>query len=74
MISETKISSGYSTIIPSIIRKSLDINPGDILMWTLNDHEILIKPRKKIHFNDIVGLIEEGGDAVSAKKRIQCGK
>ena len=74
MISETKISSGHSTIVPAEIRRSLGINPGDILIWTLDDHEINIKPRKKMQFRDIVGLIEEGGDSVSAKKRIQRGE
>ena len=73
MVSKTKISSGYSTIIPADIRKSLDINPGDILEWTLGNHEIKVKPRKKVEFKDIVGLIEEGGDALSAKKNIQRG-
>ena len=74
MISETKISSGHSTIVPAEIRRSLGINPGDILVWTLDNHEITIKPRKKMQFKDIVGLIEEGGDSVSAKKRIQRGE
>ena len=73
MICETKISSGYSTIVPADIRKSLGINADDILEWTLGDHEIVVKPRKKMQFDDIVGLIEEGGDALSAKKRIQSG-
>jgi len=73
MVSETKISSGYSTVIPADIRKSLGINPGDILEWTLEKHEIKVKPRKKVEFKDIVGLIEEGGDALSAKKKIQRG-
>ncbi|MBA1343457.1 MAG: hypothetical protein C5S52_07660 [ANME-2 cluster archaeon] len=74
MISETKISSGNSTIIPAEIRRSLGINPGDILSWTLDNHEIKVKPRKKMQFKDIVGLIEGGGDSVSAKKRIQRGE
>ena len=74
MISETKISSGNSTIIPAEIRRSLGINPGDILIWTLDNHEIKVKPRKKMQFKDIVGLIEEGGDSVSTKKRIQRGE
>jgi len=74
MISETKISSGYSTVIPADIRKSLGINPGDILEWTLDDFEIRLKPREKMQFKDIVGMIQEGGDAVSSKKRIQRGE
>lgn len=70
---ETKVSSGYSTIVPADIRKSLGINPGDILEWILDDNEIVVKPRKKMQLGDIVGLIKEGGDALSAKKRIQSG-
>ena len=70
---ETKVSSGYPTIVPADIRKSLNINPGDILEWTLDNNKIVVKPRKKMQFEDIIGLIEEGGDALSAKKRIQSG-
>ncbi len=74
IISETKISRGNSTIIPAEIRRSLDINPGDILIWTLDNHEIKVKPRKKMQFKDIVGLTEGGGCSVSAKKRVQRGE
>ncbi len=73
MICETKVSSGYSTIIPADIRKSLGINPGDILEWIIDGNKIIVKPRKKTQFGDIVGLIEEGGSALSAKKIIQNG-
>lgn len=73
MICESKVSSGYSTVVPAGIRKSLGINPGDILEWILDDNEIVVKPRKKMQFDDIVGLIEEGGDALSTKKIIQSG-
>ena len=73
MIYETKVSSEYSTIVPADIRKSLSINPGDILEWILDDNKIVVKPRKKMQFDDIVGLIEEGGDALSTKKIIQSG-
>ena len=73
MICETKVSSDYSTIVPVDIRKSFDINPGDILEWILDGNRIVVKPRKKMQFDDIIGLIEEGGNALSAKKRIQSG-
>ena len=73
MICETKVSSRYSTIVLADIRKLLDINPGDILEWILDDNKIVVKPRKKMQFDDIVGLIEEGGDALSTKKKIQSG-
>ena len=70
---ETKVSSEYSTVVPAGIRKSFDINPGDILEWTLDDNKIVVKLRKKMLFDDIVGLIEECGNALSANKRIQSG-
>ena len=73
-ISETKISSGNSTIIPAEIRRSLGINPGDILIRTLDNHEIKVKPRKVMQFKDIVGLIEEGRESVSEKNMIQRGE
>ena len=68
IIIETKISRGNSTIIPAEIRRSLGINPGDILIWTLDNHEIKVKPRKKMQFKDIVGLIEEGGLRICKKE------
>ena len=70
---ETKVSSDYSTIVPTDIRKMLDINPSDILEWILDDNKLVVKSRKKMQFDDIVGLIEEGGNALSSKKRIQSG-
>ena len=73
MICKTEVSSEYLTIVPADIRKVFSINSGDILEWMPDDNKIIVKLRKKIQFGDIVGLIEEGGDALSAKKRIQGG-
>ena len=74
MISKTKISKGNSTIVPSEIRKRFDINPGDILVWVVRGDKIELTPRKRVTFDDIIGIIEVGGDAVEAKKRIQAGR
>ena len=46
MVSKTKISDGYSTVLPAEIRKALDLTPGDILQWEVVDGIITIKPRK----------------------------
>ncbi|MHC1586867.1 MAG: AbrB/MazE/SpoVT family DNA-binding domain-containing protein [Candidatus Syntropharchaeia archaeon] len=73
MISETKISKGYSTVIPAEIRKALGLLPGDILVWEWNGKELRVSPRKRKKLEDIIGLISEGGDALEAKKRIQSG-
>jgi AbrB family looped-hinge helix DNA binding protein len=74
MVSQTKISEGYSTILPAEIRKALNLTPGDILLWDLHEGIISIKPRKKVMLSGICGIISSGGDAVKDKKKIQSGE
>lgn len=73
MLSETKISKGYQTVVPSKIRKTYEIMPGDILDWTDTEEGILVQPRKKRTLQDIIGLVKTEGDAVESKKSIQKG-
>ena len=71
MPSQTKISEGYSTVLPAEIRKALNLTPGDILQWDVEDGVIKIQPRKKVTLAGICGVISAGGDAVNDKKKIQ---
>lgn len=73
MTSQTKISDGYSTVLPAEIRKKLNLTPGDVLQWNIEDENIIIKPRKRISLTDICGSISIGGDAVEEKKKVQSG-
>ena len=74
MVSQTKISEGYSSILPAEIRKALNLTPGDILLWDINDGAICIQPRKTVTLSEICGIISSGGDAVADKKKIQLGE
>ena len=74
MPSKTKISDGYSTVLPAEIRKGLDLVPGDMLLWEVRDGVITIHPRKKETLEGICGMISSGGDAVNDKKRVQSGE
>jgi AbrB family looped-hinge helix DNA binding protein len=74
MPSKTKISDGYSTVLPAGIRKALNLAPGDILLWEIEDGRITIRPRKMMTLEGICGMIESGGDAVKGKKRAQSGE
>jgi AbrB family looped-hinge helix DNA binding protein len=74
MPSKTKISDGYSTVLPAEIRKALNLTPGDILQWDVEDGIITIHPRKKVTLTGICGVISAGGDAVNDKKKIQSGE
>lgn len=73
MTSQTKISDGYSTVLPAEIRKKLNLTPGDVLQWNIEDENIIIKPRKRISLTDICGSISIGGDALEEKKKVQSG-
>lgn len=74
MPSKTKLSEGYSTVIPAEIRKALNLVPGDILQWEIEKGIIIVKPRKKETLREITGMISCGGDAVTAKKNVQSGE
>ncbi|MBU3967783.1 MAG: AbrB/MazE/SpoVT family DNA-binding domain-containing protein [Euryarchaeota archaeon] len=76
MLSETIISKGYQTVVPAKIRKAHKITPGDVLEWSDTEKGIIVQPRKKRTFQDIIGLIKTEGlpDAVELKKRIQKGE
>lgn len=73
MLMETKISKGYSTVVPAYVRKTMDIEPGDILIWELEGSDIRVSPRKKVELDNIIGIIDRGGNALEAKKKIQRG-
>ena len=74
MPSKTKLSEGYSTVLPAEIRKALNLVPGDILQWEIEKGIIIVKPRKKETLEEITGMISCGGDAVTAKKNVQSGE
>jgi AbrB family looped-hinge helix DNA binding protein len=71
MPSQTKISDGYSTVLPAEIRKALNLAPGDILQWDVDGGIIRIQTRKKVTLTGICGVISAGGDSVKDKKKIQ---
>jgi bifunctional DNA-binding transcriptional regulator/antitoxin component of YhaV-PrlF toxin-antitoxin module len=74
MPSKTKLSEGYSTVLPAEIRKALKIAPGDILQWEIDGETIRIQPRKKATLDSITGITSCGGNAVDEKKRSQSGE
>lgn len=76
MISTTKLSKGYQTVVPSEIRKKLDIKPDDLIKWEIvNDNEVKVKFEKKITLEDVAGFIssDKKTNSVKLKKRIQRG-
>jgi len=73
MLSKTKVSSRYQTVVPASVRKDYGIEPGDVLEWDEKGGRIVITVRKMVTLNDITGMVEYGGDAVRSKKKAQRG-
>ncbi len=71
MLSKSKISKGYLTVVPKAVRKATRVREGDILEWSLEGEKIVIRPRRRRTLEDITGLIAHGGDAVRSKRRVQ---
>ena len=70
-VSETRVSKGFLTVVPSKVRRVIGVRAGDRLQWRLQGTEIMIRIRRKTSIQDIVGMISHGGDAVASKKAVQ---
>ena len=73
MISKTKVSKGYLTVVPKDVRKASQVREGDVLEWSIEGDKIVVRPRHPRSVDDITGLIAHGGDAVASKRRAQRG-
>jgi len=71
VLSETKISSGFLTVVPKEVRRMVNAREGDLVEWTLRGEEFLVRIRRPRTVADIVGIISHGGDAVASKRETQ---
>ncbi len=73
MLSKTKISKGYQTVIPSAVREAFDVEPGDYVEWTEERDGLVVRFRKRKRLRDLAGIGSVPADAVEVKKRVQRG-
>ncbi|MGQ0797132.1 MAG: AbrB/MazE/SpoVT family DNA-binding domain-containing protein [Methanobacteriota archaeon] len=71
MISRTKVSKGYLTVVPKEVRRASQVREGDVLEWSLEGDVIVVRPRHRRTVDDIAGIISHGGDAVASKRGVQ---
>ncbi len=74
MLSKTKVSKGYLTVVPKKVREASEIREGDLLEWSIEEGKIVIRPRPRRTVKDVTGIISHGGDAVESKHRAQRGR
>lgn len=44
---ETTVTDSYLASIPAAVRRRLDIEPGDKLLWRVEDGELRVRVRKR---------------------------
>jgi AbrB family looped-hinge helix DNA binding protein len=73
MPSKTKISKGFQTVIPSAVRRTLAVEPGDYVEWERGSDGLVVRFRKRRRLRDLEGIVGAWADAVEVKKRAQRG-
>ena len=71
----TTLYKNYQLAIPKVIRNQFkDLSVDDtVIDWSINENnEIVIKPRKKVCLDDVLGIIEDDDsrDAVELKRSL----
>lgn len=75
ILSRSKVSKGFLTVVPRDVRRASNIEEGDLLEWAIEkEGTIVVRPRRRRTIEDITGLIAAGGDAVADKRRLQRGQ
>ena len=75
VIATTTLYKNYQLAIPKAIRNQFkDLSVEDTIVdWSINENnEIIIKPRKKVSLDDVLGIIEDDDprDAVELKRSL----
>ena len=75
VIATTTLYKNYQLAIPKAIRNQFkDLNVEDtIIDWSINENnEIIIRPRKKVSLDDVLGIIEDDDprNAVELKRSL----
>ena len=56
-LTKTKISKGYQTVVPAIIRTKFKCEPGDEVIWSIIGDAVFIRLKKKSEIDPITKLI-----------------
>ena len=75
IIATTTLYKNYQLAIPKAIRNQFkDLTVDDTIVdWSINENnEIVIKPRKRVSLEDVLGIIEDDDprDAVELKRSL----
>lgn len=63
-LASSKLYGNDELHLPKIIKekfKKFPIDENTIFDWDIEDNTILLKPRKKVTFDDVFGMIDDDG-------------
>jgi len=73
----TKLYNGFQTVVPSKIRKKLNLDLDYIVEWNISDdNKVEIEFRKKTDFLDLVGMVssKDNTDSVKLQRKLRNGE
>lgn len=75
ILATTTLYKNYQLAIPKVIRNQFkELNSTDaVIDWSINENnEIVIKPRKRVSLEDVIGIIEDDDprNAVELKRSL----
>jgi bifunctional DNA-binding transcriptional regulator/antitoxin component of YhaV-PrlF toxin-antitoxin module len=71
VLSESKVSRGFLTVVPREVRRKFAVQEGDQLEWSLHGTELMVRIRKRKSIGDLIGLGSHGGNSVASKRAVQ---
>jgi len=77
MVETSNLYKGFQTVVPSKIRKKLDLDLNHVLEWNINKNgKVEIEFRKKTNFMDLNGLVssKKHNDSVKLQRKIRSGE
>ena len=77
MTETSNLYKGFQTVVPSKIRKKLDLDLNHVLEWDINENgKVEIEFRKKTSFMDLNGLVSSKmqHDSVKLQRKIRSGE
>ena len=73
----TRLYKGFQTVVPSEIRKELDLSMDDLLDWSIEDGKMIIEIKRQRPISDLSKFVikdTETSDAVELKKKAGRGE
>jgi len=77
MVETSNLYKGFQTVVPSKIRKKLNLDLNHVLEWKIKENgSVEVEFREKTNFMDLNGLVssKKNNDSVKLQRKIRNGE